>query len=200
VCPLCGQSHPPKFHVFVSRSYRSSGRGVSGSVRIWVPRLICLVNKQLREKTGRLLQYTITILPGFLIPYSTILVDAVQDALESYIGKAAVTKQGAAMRMGCMSRLSFLLFYSRVVRRIEAWNNLLTELVSDLGGQIEQELVRGKAAGGKRVRRQWEWLHVLVGQYLWLHAQLPGAAVVLQQLQWQYIYALPAGRQTGMGP
>jgi len=39
-----------------------------------------------------------------------------------------------------------------------------------------------------------------VGQYLWLYAQLPGAEAVLRQLQWQYIYALLAGRQTGLGP
>jgi hypothetical protein len=77
---------------------------------------------------------------------------------------------------------------------------LLIEQVSDLGGQIVPELVRGQADGRKRVPRQWQWFHVLVGQYLWLYAQLPCAEVVLQQLQWQYIYAFLAGHQMGLGP
>lgn len=56
-----------------------------------VPRIFCEINYHKRLKTGELKQYTLTILPGFLIPYSTVPLDPVHQALASYISEGGLT-------------------------------------------------------------------------------------------------------------
>jgi hypothetical protein len=80
-----------------------------------VVRIYCTVNYRIRKQTGEMIQYTLTILPGFLIPYSIIPADPIHQALESYITKGEIKQVGAALKMRCLSASSFRLFYSRVV-------------------------------------------------------------------------------------
>ena len=196
-CPLCGGEHPPKFHTFAARSYRLGKTDPEGKEHILVPRLICEPNKQRRKQTGELVQYTIRILPGFLIPYSRVVVDAVQEALDSWLSEQAVSQIGAALRMGCLSPLSFRLFYHRVRKRIAAWLIVLVELVGELGGEIAEH---GGAADHEPFRAQWMWFHLLVAEYLRAYARLPETQPILESMRWQHLYALLSHHQMGLGP
>ena len=196
-CPLCGGEHPPKYHTFAGRSYRDSESAPEGKTHILVPRLVCEPNKQRRTQTGELVQYTIRILPGFLIPYSRVVVDAVQEALDSWLSEQAVSQIGAALRMGCLSPLSFRLFYHRVRKRISAWLIVLVELVGELGGEIAEH---GGAADHEPLRAQWMWFHLLVAEYLRAYARLPETQPILESMRWQHLYALLSHHQMGLGP
>lgn len=197
-CPLCGGEHPPKFYAFAARSYRLGKTDPEGMEHILVPRLICEPNKQWRAQTGELLKYTIRILPGFLIPYSRIVVDAVQEALDSWLSKEAVSQVGAALRMGCLSPLSFRLFYHRVRKRIAEWLIVLVQLVAELGGEIAEH--GGAAAIHEPLRAQWMWFHLLVAEYLRAYARLPETQPILEPMRWQYLYALLSHHQMSLGP
>ncbi len=148
-CPLCGKKHPPKFHCFSGRTYKNQCEDVKQeedtAISTLVPRFFCETNYRIRRETGNPKQYTVTILPGFLIPYSTIPVDPVHQAVMSYINESGLMQVGAAQRMNCLNPISFRLFLSRVRDRLEAWISLLLQLVHALEGQVKEVDVPSRA-------------------------------------------------------
>jgi len=139
----------------------------------------------------------VTILPGFFVSYSTILVEAVHCGLESYLGKQVVTQTGAALLMGCRNPRSFRLFYLRACRRMYLWTGLLMQLVTMLGGALPGER---QTDGKDRMHSGWMWFSHLAEEYLRLYGRVPEAAVILEAFQWQYFYALFAAHRMGLGP
>lgn len=166
-------------------------------MHLQVPRLICLENKRRRQESGEPLRYTVTILPGFLISFSTIVVDAVHLGLDSYLGKQTVTQTGAALMMGCLNPRSFRLFYRRVCRRMNLWVGLLIQLMTIIGGALPE---RRQTDGKDQIRNGWMWCSVLAEEYLRLYGQIPEAVLILKAFQWQYLYALFAAHRMGLGP
>jgi len=194
-CPLCGERHPPKFFAFVLRSYWDLEK--RSTVWILVPRVICLPNKRRKQEGEASPRYTLRVLPGFLIPYSRVVVDAVQGALGAYLGRQEVHEVGAALRMGCLNPSSFRLFTRRVRQRIAAWITFVGELVLSLGGTVSAQQPPAATPG---LGAQWAWYARLVSEWLRVHDRQPGSSVVLRPLWWQYVYAALARRQMGLGP
>ena len=170
-------------------------------VVILVPRFFCEPNYLRRQKTGEKIQYTITILPGFLISYSTIPVDSVHGAIGSYITQPGLKQVGAARRMNCLSEISFRLFFSRVRKRLEDWIALLSQLIIILEGQVKKADV-GRAARreSQGLKAQWVWFVLLADECVRLYARIPDAQVVPQRFLWQYIYCLLSRHRMGLGP
>ena len=99
-------------------------------VKIKVIRILCIGNLEKRIRTGELLQYTITILPAFLIPHSRIPVSAVFNAIDYYITRKS-NQFEAAQILYCESNHSFALFFKRIGAHIDDWNNLLSKETDD---------------------------------------------------------------------
>ena len=163
-----------------------------------VVRVFCEVSYRIRKQTGEPKQYTLTILPGFLIPYSVIPVDPVHKALDSYITKSELTQVGAALKMLCLSPASFRLFYLRVHRRLESWTALLLALVLALGGKIKKMDV-----GDARLRElqaQWGWFVLLSSEYMRLYSRLPSTQIIARKYLHQHIHAVLSRQRMGLGP
>lgn len=198
-CPLCGEDHPPKFHCFVRRTYRRDAREEGKDTAITeVVRIFCEVNYSIRKQTDGLRQYTLTILPGFLIPHSVIPVDLVHYALESYITKGGLVQVGAALKMRCCSAASFRLFYSRVCRRLDEWTALLIQLILTLGGKIKQADVGEEQR--RKLHAQWTWFVLLACEYVHLYSRLPATELIARKFLWQHIYAVLSRKRMGLGP
>ena len=198
-CSLCGRKHPPKFHCFVRRTYRVDAvEEGEETATIKVVRIFCEVNYRIRKQTGEPKQYTLTILPGFLIPYSVIPVDPVHQALESYITKGDLRQVGAAVKMRCLSAASFRLFYSRVCGRLESATALLVALVLALGGKIEQTDVGQERP--RELQAQWGWFVLLGSEYVRLYSRLPSTQIIARKYLHQHIYAVLSPRRMGLGP
>lgn len=166
-----------------------------------VPRFFCETNYEIRKKTGEEKQYTITILPGFLIPHSTIPIDPVHQAADNYITRSQLNQVGAALRMYCSNPISFRLFLSRIRTRIEGWITLLLQLVLTLEGHIkEADVKRAEGTERQRLQAQWHWFVVLADEYVRLYARIPGTKVVPQKFLWQYIYCLLSRHRMDLGP
>lgn len=200
-CPLCGGEHPGKFFAFAERSYRweESDASAKAKVVIQVPRLICEVNKRKRVEGGERLQYTVRILPSFLIPHSCVVLDRVHEALESFIGHPGATRVGATLRMGCVNPMSFRLFLGRVRDRITTWLDMLVRLIGELGGEIAEH-PQQRVTRGEPLAAQWKWFHLLATELVRAYSRLPGMQPILEGLRWQYIYALVNRYQMGLGP
>ncbi|RKX72780.1 MAG: hypothetical protein DRP87_20070, partial [Spirochaetes bacterium] len=170
-CPLCAQKHPPRFHCLAPRSYRiePSENGGEETATTKVVRIFCENNYRIRKRTGEEKQYTLTILPGFLIPYSTIPVDLVHQALDNYITNPGLMEVGAALKMRCLNAASFRLFYSRVCRRVEQWTTLLLRLVLSLGGKIKEADASRKPS--RKLQAQWAWFLLLAYEYLRVYSR-----------------------------
>jgi hypothetical protein len=200
-CPLCNGKHPPQFHCYAGRSFKTEqteGQIKEEVVATQVPRIFCEINHRKRLDTGELKQYTLTILPGFLIPYSTIPLDPVHQALKSYISEGRLTQVGAAMRMGCLSPASFRLFYSRVRERVQSWTDLLIQLVVTLGGHIREEAPNPPQQ--TELQARWAWFVLLSAEYMSRYARLPNTKVIAQKFVWQYMYAVLSRHNMGLGP
>jgi len=200
-CPLCGGEHSGKFFAFAERSYlwEESNGSANARVVIQVPRLICEANKRKRREGGEPLQYTLRILPSFLIPHSRVVVDRVHEALESFIGHPGVTRVAATLRMGCVNPRSFWLFLRRVRDRITTWLEVLVRLIWERGGEIAEHQA-GRATVGEPLAAQWRWFHLLVTELIRVYSRLPGMQPILEGLRWQYVYALVNRYQMGLGP
>jgi len=200
VCPLCGKEHSPKFHCLVQRTYRidPSENGGEETATTKVVRIFCENNYRIRKRTGEKKQYTLTILPGFLIPYSTVTVDPVHQALDNYITNPGLTEVGAALKMGFLSTASFRLFYSRVCRRLEQWTTLLLQLVLSLGGKIKEADASRKPS--RKLQAQWAWFLLLAYEYLRVYSRLTSTEIISRRFLWQHIYAVLARNQMGLGP
>jgi len=199
LCPMCGEKHPPRFHCFVRRTYRKdpAEEGAERAV-IEVVRVFCGVNYRIRRETGEPKPYTLTILPGFLIPYSVIPVDPVHEALDGYIRKDELTQAGAALAMRCLSAASFRLFYSRVSERLESWTALLLALVLALGGKVKKA-----DAGEERrldIKAQWGWFVLLVWEYMRCCSRLPSTQIISRKYLHHHIYAVLSRQRMGLGP
>ena len=204
-CLLCGKKHPVKIHTYVDRTYEApkkkeeeqenkegQSEGKNGS-SIVVPRLYCPVNHRRRMDSGEPTQYTITVLPGFLVPYSRILVDTLHAALHGYLHGDARCRsyEQAAYTMNCAQPVSFARYLTRVKLRLSAWIVTLTELLADLGVEITQADEHGH--GGQDLRGQWMC-------FLYLVTKIVQARVVAEPLRWQYVYGMFSYQRMGLGP
>ncbi len=201
-CFLCEEKHPPQFYCFAHRTFvaeEQNGKETGESaVAILVPRIICEINHRIRKETGEAKQYTLTVLPGFLIPYSTIPVDPVHRAVNSYLTESGLKQVGAALRMRCRSSASFQLFYSRILERVEAWTTLFVQMIIALGGNVREAKVSQADLPGPIAR--WNWFVRLSTVYVGLYARLPGSPVIPQKYLRQYIYTLLSRHHMGLGP
>jgi hypothetical protein len=198
-CPVCGERHRPKFHCFVHRTYRRDPKEEGEEIAaIYVVRIFCEINYRIRKSTGEPKQYTLTILPGFLIPHSRIPVDPVHQALDDYITKGGLKQQGAAMEMRCLSAASFRLFYLRIRSRIDGWTDWLVQLVLALGGRVKDADV--DHVQSREPEARWSWFVLLASEYVRLYSRLPSAEVIARRYLWQHIYAALSRHRMGLGP
>lgn len=167
---------------------------------IKVPRFFCENNYRERVETGEKKPYTITILPGFLVPYSIIPLDAIHEAADRYITDPGTTRQAAAFGMYCENSLSFRLHFLRINNRLSEWIALLIQLVITLGGEIRGEDVKNIAYYEDPLQAKWEKFNLLVVKYFLLYSSIPGGPIIKQRFYHQYIHAVLCRNKMGLGP
>jgi len=135
--------HDIKIHVLVFRKVK---KGINEIAKIKVVRIWCENNYQEREQTGEAKQYTITILPCFLVPHSiipvTVIFEAVNEYLSSIINsqnketseKEHVSQLKAAFIMYCENSQSFFRYLQRIKERIPNWLFLIMQPILEILG------------------------------------------------------------------
>ncbi len=167
-------------------------------MKILVPRFYC-ENNYRKKKEGENKQYTLTILPGFLIPYSRIPVELVHKAVEEYITNSRVNETGAALLMNCLSSISFRKYLRRVKERIDSWILLLFTIIDSLNPkEMEMEIKGGIRSKG--IKESWRKFIILSAEYTYLYGQIPKAEIITKGYRYQYIYCLLSRNGMGLGP
>jgi hypothetical protein len=108
-----------KFYIFINRHVIIKLDDTDQLI-IKVLRIFCHLNYELKKQQPEL-QYTITVLPGFLISHSRILSYHAFNAVDQYIkGKVRNQYEGAIL-INCNSRHTFRLYYTRIVQKLDTW-------------------------------------------------------------------------------
>jgi hypothetical protein len=125
------------------------------------------------------LQYTITILPACLIPYSRIPVEKIFKGFTGYINKKIKTHFEATIILGCNNRHSFRLYYIRIIKKIDTWLALFQT-------KSEEEPAVNKSLSGK-------WKTIVTGMKDWASPHLTD--------KWQaYGHTVLCYKKMGLGP
>ena len=165
-----------------------------------MPRFFCENNYRERVETGEKKQYTITILPGFLVPYSIIPLDVIHEAVDRYITDPGTSQQAAAFCMYCENSLSFRLHFLRIRKRLSEWITFLIQLVIALEGEIKREEIKNIAHYENPLQATWKKFNRLSDKYFLLYSMLPKAPVIKERFYHQYIHAVLSCNNMGLGP
>jgi hypothetical protein len=126
------------------------------------------------------LQYTITILPACLIPYSRIPAEKVFNAFTDYINKKTKTHFEATLILGCNNRHSFRLYYIRIIGKLDTWLTF-----------FQSESKEGEEAVNKSVNMKWKT--IVTSMKDWTSPHLTD--------KWQaYGHTMLCHKKMGLGP
>lgn len=168
---------------------------------ITIFRILCINNLFERRKTGKPLQYTLTILPGFLIPYSRILVNSIFLAIKYYITANQPTLLKATFLMNCVNISSFRRYYLRFLAHLNNWILFIIQITIALGGESKQEEIKEiKEKEGDEIKHSWYRFQNCKKEYFSIHSQIPDTIIVIENFQNQYLHVLFCGNQMGLGP
>jgi len=92
--------------------------------------------KALRKKTGKACQYTLTILPPFLIPYARVTFLNLHKAVTLYLGNP--DKDLAVNALSANDPRTFDLHFGRIINRGQQWNLEIASWIIGAGKDIHQ--------------------------------------------------------------
>ncbi len=162
---------------------------------IIVIRTRCEANFLERQETGEKIQYTIRILPGFLIPHSRVPVPEIFKAFDAYL-KNDNTQQQAALFMNCDSRHSFRLYFSRLSNLIGQWiSHLQTTLTLQI--QIENKM-DDKKEEISGIKKKWIQVGTIIGAInIGKEAE---SWISINTHRFEYAHTILVGCRMGLGP
>lgn len=193
-CPLCGERHPLRIHAYVER--RFTARGQKQRQIIVVFRIFCENNQNKRRRTGKEIQYTLTILPSFLQPYSRFHLGSIVYAFVQYLSRRAESYLDAAVDMGAENAKTFARYFRRMKTGIGAWTSFLHDKLLALDDETPW---------GRKPKRQepltYRWTaFVRLGKRLAVQThRLPDIPLVLRDHR-GYVFALLSQNRLGLGP
>jgi hypothetical protein len=168
---------------------------------ILIFRIICKNNLKERRRTGKPLQYTLTILPGFLIPYSRIPVDCVFKAIDYYVTSSRSNLLEAAFLMNCVNISSFGLYYFRFLALVDEWILFIIQITIAIGGDNRQEEIKEiEVEEEAKIKHKWCRFKKCKKEYFYLHSVIPGNVIITESFQNQYLHVIFCGNKMGLGP
>ncbi|MGP8337839.1 MAG: hypothetical protein ACT6FC_06365 [Methanosarcinaceae archaeon] len=182
-CLLCGKIHEVKIHQFVDRNISPDN-----SRKIKTVRIICHSNFQEREETGEKLQYTITVLPGFLVPHSRVPLPDIYKATDEYLSGRKIIQQEAALIMNCQSRHSFRLYYDRICNLASKWIFYLFTVFPEI---IEKEIPVD-------MRKKWKQFKGILEEQTIIRMGFSGQIEMLYRFE--YTHDTLLHKNMGLGP
>lgn len=147
------------------------------------------------------MQYTLTILPGFLVPYSRIQVNSIFSAIEYYMTSNRPTLLEATFKMKCVNIASFRRYYLRFLALQNNWILLIIQVTIALGGESKQEEIKEiKEREEDEIKHSWYRFQNCKKEYFYIHSQIPDNIIVIENFQNQYLHVLFCGNRMGLGP
>lgn len=196
-CHLCNQYHPVKIFCFLERYYLSD---LKIKTKISIFRIICYNNFNKNKKEGLRRQYTLTILPCFLTPYSLVPVNLILNSIQQFITNSNVTLKEAAIMMNCTNSLSFKLYYLRFQKHVNDWIMIIIQLLILIDGACRQEKIKEINVKDNDTRQNWNNFKKYLDAYFNHLSKLPDFPVIIEEQKYPYIHIHFCHIKMGLGP
>ena len=183
-------------YCYLKRTYRNDYE-VKNEICIF--RIICENNKKKNKYEGLKLQYTLTILPDFLIPYSIIPVESIFESIRQYI-LDNITLRQAAIVMCCLSPWSFKLYYIRFQELVNQWVILLVELIITTQGEYIEEQIKEIDVNLNNNKQKWNNFNKHLDNYLLQLSKLKASPIITEEMKYPYLHTLLCKTRMGLGP
>lgn len=137
------------------------------------------------------MQYTITVLPSFLIPYSRVLFDKVIEAVDDHLVNGK-TQSESLDKMGCINILTFRLHFSRVIKLLPEWIELLSRWIIDLGDSIKNQTLSETFPSDKGIKKnclRWNQFKELLELFVVSYNRIPKTGIILKPFYFQFVHA-----------
>lgn len=162
-------------------------------------RIICTDNLNKNRQEGLRLQYTLTILPCFLIPYSLVPVSLVFISIQHYI-ESRVSLKEAAIIMNCSTSISFKLYYLRCKKYIKEWVMVIIQLLISINGECEHKKIKEIKNNDNNIKQDWVSFQKYLDEYFNQLSKLPDSTMIKSELKYPYIHNHFCHVQIGLGP
>ena len=165
-----------------------------------VLRIFCKTNYAKRKESKIKYQYTITILPSFLHPYSHITIHSIAFAIDEYLNGKSKNYVEAAMDMCAESDRTFRTYYYRVRKRVQKWISLLISLSGQLNYNSGFERIPDTKS--KNMKKLWDQFNLTAQEYFCAceSLKIPAGIVMQKQLYRQFVFSILITNGTGLGP
>ena len=157
-------------------------------------------NYLIRKNENIKLQYTLTLLPFFMVPYSKVLFDNTLKAIDNYIGNEKSNQIIASNELNFENTKSFRLFYSRIQKRILKWIAIMAQLITQMGGTIDEAQINDNRIYINPLHSNWLLFNHYIKIYFEIYATLSGTEIIPDVLRHQVIFDLLNRKNMGLGP
>jgi len=162
-------------------------------------RIICIDNLNKNRQYDLRLQYTLTILPCFLIPYSLVPVNLIFTSIQHYINSRISLKE-AAILMNCSTSMSFKLYYLRCQKYIKDWIMVIIRLLLSINGACKEERIEEIKNNDNNTKNNWVSFKKYLDEYFNQLSKIPDSVMITHELKYPYIHNHFCHIQIGLGP
>jgi hypothetical protein len=166
--------------------------------KIDVVRIVCQVRKRLRIKTGILRQYTLTILPPFLIPHARVTFSGLSQAISLYL--EGRDPDLVLNTLSADDPRTFALHFGRVTDRGPDWNLKIARWLIEAGKPSAQCETVAFFTKSIRENHPWERFERLASDLCLRLMSISRTGVVLKQEQPLWVHARLTYSGMGLGP
>lgn len=167
-------------------------------LQIEVVRIVCRVRQKLHKRTGEKLQYTLTILPSFLIPHAKVTFTDLSKAVSLYL--AGKDFDLALNTLSADDPRTFSLHFGRISERAPGWNLAINRWIIDMGKTDKPKTLDETFGLKNGVMHPWEKFIGLASDFCRRLESLGYSPAILEDEQLLMAHAQLTFAGMGLGP
>lgn len=198
---MCGKIHNIHIHSVVIRSYSNSKKE---KFNIRVVRIFCYNNyKRNNESSDKKFQYTKTILPAYLIPYSTKSIALIINGIEYYLSNPNKTLITYAFQINANDPRTFKRYLDLLQKRIDVWIIFIINMIAKLNIAIKESTISYKTVLHSikhDFHKKWDYFTKLIKLFLDGYDSLKNDLILTNEKIFPYVHMKLCQNHMGLGP
>ena len=168
------------------------------ALQIEVVRIVCKTRKKRCKKTGKKLQYTLTVLPSFLIPHARVTFSSLSKAIPLYHDRKDFDL--VLNELSAEDPRTFGLHFGRISKRVPEWNLAIGRWIIDMGKTDKPKTLNETFRLKERAVHPWEKFIGLASDFCRRLESLGHVTAILVDEQPLMVHARLTFSGMGLGP
>ena len=187
-------NHPVTTHSYRVRMFLWN----FNTLEIDVVRIVCKSRKKRCKKTGEKLQYTLTVLPSFLIPHARVTFFGLSKAIPLHLDRKDF--DFVLNTLSAEDPRTFGLHFGRISKRIPEWNLAIGRWIIDMGKTDKPKTLDETFRLKDRAIHPWEKFIGLASDFCRRLESLGQVTAILEDEQPIIVHARLTFSGMGLGP